>query len=81
MKAKYIIATVALFGLIIGYNIVQCYKEGVERQNREVQAQRSRTIVTKDGRIYTGVTYEIGNRTGTLYIEGGLVERDGWSIR
>jgi len=80
MKIKYIIAVAALF-LFIALNIAGCYQESVERQSQEIQAQRSRTIVTKDGRTYTGVTYEIGNNTGSLYIEGGLVERDGWSIR
>lgn len=81
MKVKYIIAIAALLFLFLAWSITVCHIESTELQNQEIQAQRSRTIVTKDGRTYTGVTYEIGNNTGTLYIEGGLVERDGWSIR
>lgn len=76
-KAALIFLFIILF---IGYQLVDCYKDGVKAKAEEQSNQRSKTIVTKDGRTYTGLTYEIG-RSGTLYIEGDLVERDGWSIR
>ena len=51
----------------------------IEMDKREAMQMMTKTITTKDGRTYTGKLYRISY--GVLYIEGGFVEKDGWSIR